>query len=282
MLIRILIFGIFMDNKSNLYNQIVEDIPLYTKKILSVVGAVIFTAFSLHILHASAISNRSAYLAELGAPYFTHTMNLWAFYVSNFHLLFIFICSFLFFVGLYVIGWLGVLKPKKSSIYEYALYNLFLALIVFSYTLVAKRYELWGYGISVILFVITMSVIQYKNDTVTSDNIGNVKKIENKLIIYFLVLLVIPYVMFFPFTGIFSFNVYIADKYGRSEGKDLLESIKDNEYIRGRNAAIIKSSGEYVYSLDCSESSCFTIRKVKNNELLFETVDRKDLIFKSK
>lgn len=233
-------------------------------------------------MHASAISNRSAYLAELGAPYFTHTMNLWAFYVSNFHLLFIFICSFLFFVGLYVIGWLGVLKPKKSSIYEYAIYNLFLALIVFSYTLVAQRYELWGYGISVVFFVIIMSVIQYKNDMVMGDNIGNVKKIENKLAIYFLVLLVIPYVMFFPFTGIFSFNAYIADKYGRSEGKALLKSIKNDEYIKTRNAALIKSSGEHVYSLDCSESLCFTIRKIENSELVFETIERKDLIFKSK
>lgn len=276
------IFGIVMDNNElTLYDKIINNIPSYVKNSLSVIGVVIFTACSLYLLHVSAISYRTAYLSELGVPYFTHTINLWEFYVLNFHLLLIFIVSFVLFIGIYILAWLGMLGTNKS-IYEYVLYSFFLALIIFSFTLVAKRYELQIYAIFVILFAVIISVLRYKNDAVTSDNIGNIKKIENKLIIYFLALLATLIALFYPFAGVFVVNSYIADKYGRSEGKALLKSIKNDEYIKTRNAALIKSSGEYVYSLDCSESSCFTIRTTEGNELLFETIERKDLIFKLK
>lgn len=78
-----------------------------------------------------------------------------------------------------------------------------------------------------------------------------------------------------------SFNGYFANEWGKRDGLILLESIKNDKYLDNANSAIIKATGESVYSLNCDTSSCFIIRKDKNNKLQFEFIDNKSIFFRT-
>lgn len=267
------------DNKSTLYDQIVNNIPLYFKKIFSVIGAVIFTASLVYFLYSSAILYNLAFYDEIGYPYFAGSIDLWVFYSVHPFLLIEVLLSILYVIGFSIFGIIGLINPNKNKLYQYIIPNFLIALIVFVFAFASKEYGLWLYILFVVVYIAIMSITMYFGDKYKKNNQSEVK---DKFVLFGVLFITMPLILLFPVVSIYSFNFYNADLYGRENGKILLKSIKNNEYINNKGTALIKSSEEYVYSLSCGESSCLVIRKAENDELLFETIDRKNLIFRKK
>lgn len=267
------------------YEELIKLIPLYTRKFIAAIITVIFTVTMLYMFNFIAISYTSALYAELKIPYFEYStkLDLWNFYVFHLDILLLVIFSISIFITFYVIGWIGILNPNKFNKIDKIIYLTLIAIVVFAYCLVAKKYNWQIYTISIFVFVICMFIAfhfeQKREQKTTSKDNHITENISKKLLIYIVVAISTMAWLSFLIIGTIAFTGYFANEAGKDAGIKVLESINNNQFIKTPKYAVIKSSGEEIYAIDCDFSNCLIIKKHDNHKLLFESIDRKQLIF---
>lgn len=186
------------NNKLILYEQVVNNTPLYFRKIFSVIGLVVFTTTVLYMFYFTAIMYETSYFSVLKAPYFERSiMSLWVFYSFNLDLLLIIIVSLCYLTGGYILGWLGVVNPEKQNVFKSMFYNLLISLVVFSFCLLAKNYKWYLYSASVLICTLVLTLTQ--NKAISNEN-NRQNNIKDKVFLYIILLFCTPCFFFFLFS----------------------------------------------------------------------------------
>lgn len=267
------------------HEEIVNNLPLYAQKLFTTTSTIIFTAMMLYTFYFISIVFNQATYSVLNIPYLegSNKVNLWSFYVSNFMMLLIAITSLCIFVIFYITGWLGALTPSIISLKKRLFYNTLIAIVMCStFILYLRNYEWWVYLISIIILVLWMSIIQYrdnKKQLLNKPIIQNNK--SDKLLRFIAASLATVYIAFYLFAAIISVNGFSANYFGKKKGEILLTTILDDKYLESHNHIILKATQENIYLLDCEGSECTGLRKINDDKVTLAFFERKDFTFYS-
>lgn len=269
------------ETPSERYEDLLNKIPDYIRKFSSAIGIIILPSIMLYVLYFTAVTFHQSYFNVFSIPYLEslNKINLWNFYTAHFMVLIFVIISICLLFIIYIAGGLGAMNPLETKTPLSWLYNLFISIVVSSYTLIYFDSYQW----QIFIFTALISTLIYT----FFNNLGNKLSKKSKLLIsdkilsYIVSTLSILYlIIWLPISAV-AVNSYFANYVGEAEGKALLATILDGKYLKSRNHIILKATQENIYLLDCEGAECTGLRKTNDDKAALAFFERKDFTFYS-
>lgn len=269
------------ETPSERYEALLNKIPVYIRKFSSAIGIIILPSIMLYVLYFTAITFHQSYLNVFAIPYLEslNKINLWSFYTAHFMVLIFVIISICVLLILYTAGGLGVMNPLENKALLRLLYNLFISIVISSYTLI--YFDNYQWQIFIFTALISTTIYTFFNNLGNKLNNKPRLLISDKILSYIVSTLSILYlIIWLPISAV-SVNSYFAKQAGEKEGKALLATILDDKYFKSRNHIILKATQENIYLLDCEGSECTGLRKINDDKVALAFFERKDFTFYS-